>query len=215
MLNVVTIVRIQSDLNAILSQLERFGISVTEHGQSDLLSHLKGTYAVLRNWDCPEYLCLAGLCHSIYGTESFSKTPATLDDREYVQTLIGKEAERLAYLFGAHRKETLWENLDRGNAFSVQDRFLDQVIHLSKVDVSDLIAITLANWLEQRPRSKAEHQFIRKEEFLRSKSFLPAKAYEAFIEAYGLAGKKSKPFVLAAIGSPKVQEIHVRKGGHC
>jgi hypothetical protein len=37
----------------------------------DFLSHLTGVEAVLRDWGEPEPVCLAGLFHSIYGTEGF------------------------------------------------------------------------------------------------------------------------------------------------
>jgi hypothetical protein len=175
-----------NSVNEIFNGLERFGVSVTEHGQTTLLSHLKGTYEILTKWNCDQEVCMAGLCHSIYGTESFLKTPATLDNRKYVQDLIGDEAERLTYLFGAHKKESLWKNLDRDKNFNIVDRFLDKEITLSNQELSDLITITLANWLEQRPRSKAEYHFIRQEEFMRSKMHLSKSAFEDFFDAYGL-----------------------------
>lgn len=53
-------------------------------------------------------------------------------------------------------------------------------------ELSELITLTLANWLEQRPRSKSEYQFIRQEEFLRSKKYLLKCAFEDFCNAYGL-----------------------------
>nr|BDT27179.1 hypothetical protein BHI3_06450 [Bacteriovorax sp. HI3] len=172
--------------NDILNGLDRFGISITEHGQITLISHLKGTFEILKKWNCDEEISLAGLCHSIYGTESFLKVSATLDNREYVQNLIGDRAERLAYLFGAHKKESLWENLNRDSNFFIMDRFLDKEVTLSDKELADLITITLANWLEQRPRSKPEHHFIRQAEFIRSKIHLPKSAFEDFCTAYGL-----------------------------
>ena len=171
----------------VLKMLERFGISTTVHGQTSLISHLRGTHDLLVKWQCSRDTCLAGLCHSIYGTESFSKTPATLDNREYVRSLIGENAERLAYLFGAHIKESLWKNLDRQSDFSIDDRFSGLSTKISRDDLAALITITLANWLEQRPRASSEFQFIRQNEFLGSKSYLPRLGFQDFLEAYGLA----------------------------
>jgi len=170
----------------ILSKLGRFGVSTTDHGQTTLRAHLKGTHDVLNTWACPRYVCLAGLCHSIYGTESFSKVPATIDNRDYVQGLIGSDAEQLAYLFGAHVKESLWKNLDRAENYSIADRFTNKEIALSEQELSDLITITLGNWLEQRPRANLKHQSLRQEEFLRSERFLPKAGYQDFLSAYGL-----------------------------
>lgn len=170
----------------ILSKLERFGISAVAHGQSSLIAHLQGTCEILQGWECGHSVCLAGLCHSIYGTESFSLTPVSLENRTYVRSLIGREAEGLAYLFGAHVKESLWRNLDRGSGFNIEDRFTRKIVALSEGELADLLTLTLANWLEQRPRASVEHQFIRKKEFLRSKGFLPTIAYQDFLTAYGL-----------------------------
>ena len=170
----------------ILEKLEIFGISTSDHGQTSLIDHLKGTHDLLSAWQCPQYVCLAGLCHSIYGTESFSKTPATLDNRDYIRTLIGRDAETLAYLFGAHVKETLWTNLDRTEVRFINDRFTNESVPLSDQEFSDLITITLANWLEQRPRAHPKYHFLRQDEFCKSKGHLPEAAYRDFLEAYGL-----------------------------
>lgn len=171
----------------ILKRLERFGISSISHGQTTLLTHLRGTRNILESWGCALYVCDAGLCHSIYGTESFSKALITLDGRQYVQELIGVEAERMAYLFGAHKKESFWGNLDRSENFSVEDRFSNQTVEITKTDFADLVTLTLANWLDQRPTAEPQYQFVRQEEFKRSKEYLPSKAYQQFLSAYGIS----------------------------
>jgi hypothetical protein len=171
----------------ILSRLDRFGISAIPHTQSSLKDHLQATHDLLRAWDCPRNLCLAGLCHSIYGTEGFSIAPTTLEDREALRDLIGKGAESTAYLFGAHVRNSLWENLERERDFSVEDRFLGRRVAISERELSDLYTLTLANWLEQRPRSKPKFHFVLQEEFLRSRPWLPEKGFAAFLAAYGLS----------------------------
>jgi hypothetical protein len=172
--------------NEVLSKLERFGISTTAHGQSSLLAHLRGTEKILKDWGCPRYVCLAGLCHSIYGTESFLEVSATLDNREYVQILIGKDAERLAYLFGARKNDLFWNNLDRQDGFVVNDRFTDQAVEISGTDFVDLITMMLANLLDQLPTADPQYRNIRQEGFLRARHYLPQKAYQDFLRAYGL-----------------------------
>jgi hypothetical protein len=68
------------------------------HLEKNLFLHLYGTYLILRDqMKKPEYLCLAGLMHSIYETEYFKfDTPYT---REYVKSLVGDRTENLIYQF--------------------------------------------------------------------------------------------------------------------
>jgi len=173
-------------VRSILKKLERFGISKINHTDARLIDHLVGTYEIVKRWGCSEHLCAAALCHSIYGTESFSKNPATLENRKYLKETIGEKAERLTYLFGAHVKESLWTNPVESPTFRIQDRFENGEIEISKDDFGDLVTLTLANWLEQRPRAAIEHRALRTNEFLRNRSFLPEKAFRDFIEAYDL-----------------------------
>lgn len=188
MVKLLTVKNIETmNFDIFLINLERFGISTLNHSHDSLLSHLKGTANILNKWNCSSVVCLAGLCHSIYGTESFVKQSATLENRDFMKDLIGVEAENLAYLFGAHKKESLWANLELSSHFNIYDRFAHSVKNISKSELSSLVTITLANWLEQRPRSSIEHQFVRKDEFLKSKNLLPEKAYDDFLLAYELS----------------------------
>lgn len=68
------------------------------HLDTNLFSHLYGTYLILKDqMQKPDYLCLAGLMHSVYETEYFNfNTPYT---RNYVKTLIGDRSEKLVYEF--------------------------------------------------------------------------------------------------------------------
>jgi len=70
-----------------------------EHSGRSLYKHLLGTYELLIEWDAPTNLCIAGLFHSIYGTMSFKSNILTLEVRGELQKLIGKEAEKLVYLY--------------------------------------------------------------------------------------------------------------------
>lgn len=49
-----------------------------------------------------------------------------------------------------------------------------------------MITLTLANWLEQRPRMPEEYLYIRQKEFTRSKPYIPACVYEDFEIAYSI-----------------------------
>jgi len=67
------------------------------HLDKTLFDHLWSTYSILKQQGKPEYLCLAGLFHSVYETEYFKfDTPYT---RNEVKELIGEQAENLVYEF--------------------------------------------------------------------------------------------------------------------
>ena len=168
----------------IIEKLTAFGIKDFSHTQGGLLKHLQGTEAILRRWNCSEALCRAGLCHSIYGTESYKAVAVSRDNRSAIEAMLGTSSERLVYLFCAHEKESLWENLDMSSDYSIRDRFLDREIALSADEFSDIVTLTLANWLEQRPRVEKKWHFIRQKEFLRSKPLLPPVAFEEFCDDY-------------------------------
>jgi len=68
-----------------------------KHLDKTLFEHLWGTYSILKERAKPEYLCLAGLFHSVYETEYF-KLDAPYSRTE-VKELIGEQAENLVYEF--------------------------------------------------------------------------------------------------------------------
>jgi hypothetical protein len=77
------------------------------HSHGALLAHLVHTYELLRRWQCPAHVCLAGLFHSAYGTDMFPAATIPLQARQRVRDAIGDRAENLAWLFGAARRRSL------------------------------------------------------------------------------------------------------------
>jgi len=168
-----------------LSFLLSHGVRYYKHSSQSLMDHLQGTYALLKQWDAREALCLAGLFHSVYGTESFKQTLLPTSLRGEVREHIGEEAEILAYLFGAMEKTSLYNNLQREADFTLFDRFQETSLTLTKQELSDLFTMTVANWLEQRERVGEKHKFIRSTEFSEMRPYLLPKAKEAIEAAYG------------------------------
>lgn len=76
-------------ITSISSKLDHSGVS--------LASHLLGVFSILRMAKAPQHVCLAGLFHSIYGTEFYDI--AVKIDRNTIKNYIGKEAEELVFLF--------------------------------------------------------------------------------------------------------------------
>lgn len=120
------------------------------HGGRSLYEHLKGTHDLLAKDGAPDYVCLAGLFHSIYGTNVFRARAVDLDDRHEVCALIGEDAEWLAYVFCAcNRPHVLIDAAWRDPPHVIVDRFADQKFALSAQDLRDLLRIELANLTEQ------------------------------------------------------------------
>lgn len=72
------------------------------HGTRTLLAHLTGVGHILESWGSREVLASAGRFHSVYGTAFFRSAPLEaqrIQDRDLVRSVIGKEAEHLAFLF--------------------------------------------------------------------------------------------------------------------
>lgn len=164
------------ELDNKISFLLSVGTAEMRHGRSNLLSHLKGTCELLGTWGARRSLCDAGLFHSVYGTERYSRASISLEFRSVVQEIIGTEAEALAYLFGIKREEVFCEQARRkaeihqrtqgvhGNpAISddlcrLQHRLTDEWIAVSLKQFLDLVNIAIANTLEQFPRRSIDYQ---------------------------------------------------------
>src|SRR5207253_1498525 len=95
------------DLKPFTNYLVSLGTDKVPHSKTPFLAHLLGVYTDLKEWGCPEHVVLAGLFHSIYGTEAFQGFSLPLSKRDEVRGLIGERAERLAYLNCALTRETL------------------------------------------------------------------------------------------------------------
>lgn len=104
----------------------------TPHTNRTLFDHLYNTYLILKEHECCIDVALAGLYHSIYGTETFQKSSGL--SRELIREYIGEYSEKLVFEFSQmkDRINTLRENK---NKYDIQ--FL-----------VDLIQIEVANEME-------------------------------------------------------------------
>lgn len=80
-----------------------------KHSGRDFYQHLKGTHDLLQKWGNPEHVCLAGLFHSIYGTQSFRHETVPLSQRSFIVDLIGPGAETLAWQFCANDRSQFFQ----------------------------------------------------------------------------------------------------------
>jgi len=100
------------------------------HSGRNLLNHLLGTAELLMEWKCDKDLVLAGLCHSIYGTDSYHTVTIDPSRRDEVRALIGEKAEKLAWEFG-NRKNP-------------------RIVSFIENKETDLVVIECANLIEQK-----------------------------------------------------------------
>ncbi len=126
--------------------LRALGFADLEHDSHvPFLSHLVGTRRVLASWGERPALCDAGLFHSVYGTEYFE--PERSPERADVVAIVGAEAERIAWLWCAIRRDTI----DRAQR-TVQLRADDTIEPLTALEVADLATLWAADTVEQIER---------------------------------------------------------------
>ncbi len=144
------------DLNVadILLDLRRRGANLVSHGLKSLEQHLCGTRDVLTAWHQPLRVCLAGFLHSGYSTDSFEHPLFDIGNRSQMRELIGKEAEKIVYVFCSIQRQDLFDALrQRGGEISehlmLANRRGGPALTLTRRDVGDLLVLYMANTAEQ------------------------------------------------------------------
>jgi len=135
--------------------LMKLGIGQVAHTQKNYLAHLISVHKLMQSALCDEELCLAGLFHSIYGTEKFQGFKLPLSSRSELAEMIGSRAERLAYWnceMDRASFDALLKQLDE--PYPIRNRETGQIMPLTRQEFEDLCAVHLFDWLEQAPRSR-------------------------------------------------------------
>ena len=68
-----------------------------QHGNTTFANHLYDTFCCMKHMGCSTNACLAGLFHSIYGTDFYELNMRF--ERNFIKDMIGDEAETLCYYF--------------------------------------------------------------------------------------------------------------------
>lgn len=176
----------EKEIDSIFNKLSELGCLDKSHSGRSLKEHLIGTYKYLNKWKCRKDLCIAGLCHSIYGTESFNQISISNNERQKVKEIIGSKSETIVFYFGIHVKDHFWKNIEKKRDFRLQNRITNEEFAITKNQLDDMVTLTLANWLEQRPKYLKTHANLRKQEFLNSETFLPQLALLDFKNDYNI-----------------------------
>lgn len=118
------------------------------HVKGTLLSHLEGTYELLREWGNPNRLCLAGLCHAVYGTYGFEMRLLDTSLRSQLRELIGAEAEEIVYFYASCDRPSVYPQIGRRSPVWFRDRFSGAEFAPDGLMFGSLLELTFANELE-------------------------------------------------------------------
>lgn len=126
--------------------LRRLGATGVEHPGGTLLAHLGRVADLLEEWAARPALCLAGLCHAVYGTDGFATALLPVERRAELASVIGSEAEELVYGYGSCDRKASYPGLADGGVFV--DRFTGAEVTLSTGQRRDFAELTAANELD-------------------------------------------------------------------
>jgi hypothetical protein len=144
--------------------LQSLGFDDVNHSKRTLFDHLVSTGSLLQEWGCSEDICLAGLFHAVYGTESFRYRSDLIVHREDIQEVIGMSAERIAWLFGISTSKSMWvqfnclvNSANEPSKFLLTHRITAEDLACERADLLALANITLANALDQAQHLPARY----------------------------------------------------------
>jgi len=171
-----------SGASAVLVALGDRGAGTIPHPGGSLLDHLVRTEAMLRSWNAPEDLALAGLCHAAYGTYGFDRPLLTLEERPALCALIGEKAETLVYLYASCDRDSVYPRLGRGAAVWFRDRFELTTTELASTSLTEFVELTFANELDIVRHNSGTSRVgpHLAELFRRCRGLVTASAYDAF-----------------------------------
>ena len=119
------------------------------HSGQTLWSHLQGVHRILVAAKLPNYLCVAGLFHSVYGTKVFKHTIVDKNCRAEVHQLIGHKAECLVWAFCELERPKIFETTLKPGA-SCQWLAELKIAYEKQQFFADLLALECANLAEQK-----------------------------------------------------------------
>ena len=123
--------------------LIEMGADKRKHNRvQSLYDHLVNVSLLLKKEGNEEYVCVAGLFHSVYGTQYWEHVLHA--DREKIRELIGDKAERLVWLFENLDREKWWEFYGHDKKPNRKGELID----VSLQEEADLVSIISCNTME-------------------------------------------------------------------
>lgn len=128
------------------------GFDRLRHHDGALTEHQIGVGRGLLAWGADSEVCLAGMAHSLYGTER-GGTGFDPRRRDELRARIGARAERLVHANCALERSSLDAALAApAGPRRLRDRRTGEELLLDEADFGDLCRIHLCDWLEQVAR---------------------------------------------------------------
>ena len=128
-----------------------------------------------------QYVALGGLFHSIYGSQVYRNSAASLQNRPHIVEVIGEKAENLAYLFCVTDRQGFVYEVAKDESV-LWDCVQERLVRTNSQTMRDLLEIKVANDLEQRAISvNMDRRYLscRKHIFSRCKAFISPAAQVA------------------------------------
>lgn len=138
----------RNNYDPVISFLRSHSAEKTPHVFGTLLNHLVGTSQLLRDWGNPDELCLAGLCHAVYGTQGWQFTLLNLSQRSDLVEIIGEEAEEIVYFYASCDRSYLYPQIGFSTKIRFRDRFSGAVFVPDSMRLKSFLELTFANELE-------------------------------------------------------------------
>lgn len=133
------------------------GAGNTAHSGHTLWDHLAGVQRILQSCKAADYVCTAGLFHSVYGTQAFKRVTVEKTQRSEVRKLIGEKAESLVMAFcELPRPKLLEATLKKADSkVAITEAAPDWMTQVAtaydkRQFFIDLLALECANLAEQR-----------------------------------------------------------------
>ena len=180
-------VRVTAEIVGFLESRSARGL---DHIHGNLLEHLCGTCALLREWGNPDDICHAGLCHAVYGTSGF--TAALLDvksDRDDLAGVIGRRAEALVYFYASCDRAHLYPQIGTSTLIQFRDRFNGEVFVPDASLFASFVELTFANELDilcKDQRLIDENRPCFGGLFARCRPFASVRAFAHFVRFFGV-----------------------------
>lgn len=173
---------------AAVSFLKSIGTQNVDHSNDGLLAHLQATSDLLRRWGNSDDICLAGLCHAVYGTDGFETALLDISQRDEVKAAIGEAAEAFVYIYASCDRKFLYP-LIGSRPLRFRDRFTQTEFEPAEDMLCACVELLLANDVEISYREERFLDYTREhysEYFLRSKDFVSSSAFSEYCEVYGV-----------------------------
>ena len=179
---------------AAVTFLEAIGAQNVDHSDDGLLAHLDATFDLLHRWGNSTDVCLAGLCHAVYGTDGFAVGLLAIEERDRLTAIIGPAAETLVYFYASCDRKFFYP-LIGSRPLRYRDRFRDAEFEPPETSVRGCLELMLANDVEIAYREKTFLEYTKTHYsrfFLQSRDFVSSAAFNEYCEVYGLANDKRR-----------------------